>query len=179
MSAREHHLSPRAQVIYHQMMQRVSEQLGKDDSVTSARLDQEIQDALNGQRTPDGLTEEELTLLGRYMKDDLEYLLYERKDSLGELREWLQLDMSLLEHELADKLLSVADQTRIDNLELLQKLENEDAGYFLVGELATEGTLRCASCGHMVCLTEPTTVEPCTACQSHYFQRVTRLPDES
>ncbi|KXS49934.1 MAG: hypothetical protein AWU57_5089, partial [Marinobacter sp. T13-3] len=89
------------------------------------------------------------------------------------LKEWLQLDLSLLEHRLAERLLSVADQTLVDTLELRQKLENEDIGHYISGDVATAGMFHCLNCGHMVCLTKTSHLHPCDACGSHYFERVT------
>ena len=89
------------------------------------------------------------------------------------LGEWLQLDIALLEHTLADRLLSVADQTLVDTLELKQKLENQDVSHYISGEVATAGMFRCMNCSHMLCLTKTSHLHPCEACGSHYFERVT------
>ena len=95
-------------------------------------------------------------------------------DETGEgLKEWLQLDLSLLERQLADSLLSVADRTLVDTLELQQKLDNDDAGHYISGEVATAGMFRCLNCSHMLCLTRTSHLQPCEACGSHYYERVT------
>lgn len=66
------------------------------------------------------MTKDEISLLGTYLQRDLEHLIH-FVDETGEgLAEWLQLDLSLLEHRLTERLLSVADQTLVDTLALKQ-----------------------------------------------------------
>ncbi|MDX1818275.1 MAG: zinc ribbon-containing protein [Marinobacter sp.] len=167
------HLSGKALEAYDRMLERVQSGLRQVQQTSLKTLDQEIQDAVEFEYELEEMTREEADLLGAYLKRDLEHLLH-FVDETGEgLKEWLQLDMSLLEHQLTDSLLSVADQTLIDNLELRQKLENEDAGHYISGEVATAGMFRCLNCGHMRCLTATSHLEPCEACGSHYYERVT------
>ena len=90
----------------------------------------------------------------------------------GSAGDWLRIDLALVERQLLDLLFSIADKTRLETLELDQKIHHGPSQY-ISGEIATAGVLRCLECDHMLSLTETTRLEPCSACGSHYFERVT------
>lgn len=167
------HLSGKALEVYDRMLERVQTRMKELQETSLDTLEEEIQKAVEFEYELEEMTREEADLLGAYLERDLKHLMH-FVDETGEgLKEWLQLDISLLEHQLADRLLSVADQTLVDNLELRQKLENDDAGHYISGEVATAGMFRCLNCSHMRCLTATSHLEPCEACGSHYYERVT------
>lgn len=167
------HLSEKALEAYDRMLERVQGRLKQMQETSLQTLEEEVQRAVEFEYELEELTREEADLLGAYLQRDLEHLLHFVEETGEGLREWLQLDLSLLENTLADRLLSVADQTLVDTLELKQKLENEYAGHYISGEVATAGMFRCMNCSHMVCLTRTSHLHPCDACGSHYFERVT------
>jgi len=167
------HLSGKALEVYDRMLERVQTRMKELQETSLDTLEEEIQKAVEFEYELEEMTREEADLLGAYLERDLKHLMH-FVDETGEgLKEWLQLDISLLEHQLADSLLSVADQTLVDTLELRQKLENDDAGHYISGEVATAGMFRCLNCSHMRCLTATSHLEPCEACGSHYYERVT------
>ncbi|WP_286220351.1 zinc ribbon-containing protein [Marinobacter apostichopi] len=167
------HLSGKALEVYDRMLERVQGRLKLVQETSLDTLEEEIKNAIEFEYELEEMTREEADLLGAYLQRDLAHLMH-FVDETGEgLTEWLQLDISLLEHQLADRLLSVADQTRVDTLELNQKLENDNAGHYISGEVATAGMFRCLNCSHMRCLTATSHLEPCDACGSHYYERVT------
>lgn len=168
-----HHLSGKALEVYDRMLERVQTRLNEMQETTLDTLREEVDKAVEVEYELEEMTREEADLLGAYLKRDLEHLLH-FVDETGEgLKEWLQLDIALLEHQLADMLFSVADKTRLDTLELNQKLENRDVSQYISGEVATAGVFKCLNCGHMRCLTATSHIEPCEACGSHYYERVT------
>ncbi|HET8849917.1 MAG TPA: zinc ribbon-containing protein [Marinobacter sp.] len=167
------HLSGQALEAYDRMLERVQRRLNELQETSLQTLGQEVRKAVEVEYELERMTREEADLLGAYLQRDLEHLLHFVEETGEGLGEWLQLDISLLEQTLAERLLSVADQTLIDNLELRQKLDNEDVGHYISGEVATAGMFRCLNCSHMVCLTKTSHLHPCEACNSHYFERVT------
>ncbi|MBW4933876.1 zinc ribbon-containing protein [Marinobacter sp. F4206] len=167
------HLSGKALEVYNRMLERVQAGLRQTQDASLETLEEEIRKAIEFEYELEEMTREEADLLGAYLQRDLEHLLHFVEETGEGLTEWLQLDISLLEHQLADQLLSVADQTLVDTLELRQKLENDDAGHYISGEIATAGMFRCLNCSHMRCLTATSHLEPCEACGSHYYERVT------
>ncbi|WP_273204837.1 zinc ribbon-containing protein [Marinobacter subterrani] len=167
------HLSGKALEVYDRMLERVQLRLSELQKTSLKTLEDEVRKAVEFEYELEEMSREEADLLGAYLQRDLEHLMH-FVDETGEgLGEWLQLDIALLEHQLAGKLLSVADQTLVDTLELKQKLENQEAGQYISGEVATAGMFQCLNCGHMRCLTATSHLEPCEACGSHYYERVT------
>ncbi|NVD34931.1 zinc ribbon-containing protein [Marinobacter lutaoensis] len=171
--SQRNHLSGKALEAYDRMLERVQQRLREARETSLQTLEEEIQKAVEFEYELEEMTREEADLLGAYLERDLRHLLH-FVDETGEgLKEWLQLDLSLLERQLADSLLSVADRTLVDTLELQQKLDNDDAGHYISGEVATAGMFRCLNCSHMLCLTRTSHLQPCEACGSHYYERVT------
>jgi hypothetical protein len=167
------HLSGRALEVYDRMLERVQARLKQMPDATVQALEEEVSNAVEFEYELEEMTREEIDLLGAYLKRDLEHLLQFVEETGEGLAEWLQLDISLLEQQLADRLLSVADQTLVDTLTLQHKLDNQGAGSYIAGEVATAGMFQCLNCGHMRCLTATSHLEICDACGSHYYERVT------
>lgn len=167
------HLSGKALEVYDRMLERVQTRLRDLQETSLQTLEEEVQKAVEVEYELEEMTREEADLLGAYLQRDLQHLLHFVEETGEGLKEWLQLDLSLLEQTLADRLLSVADQTLVGTLELNQKLENQDISHYISGEVATAGMFRCLNCSHMLCLTKTSLLHPCEACGSHYFERVT------
>ncbi|SOB78397.1 Zinc-ribbon containing domain-containing protein [Marinobacter sp. LV10R510-11A] len=167
------HLSGKALEAYDRMLEQVQSRLRAMQDTTLETLEGEVDNAIEAEQELKEMTKDEISLLGTYLQRDLEHLIH-FVDETGEgLAEWLQLDLSLLEHRLSERLLSVADQTLVDTLALKQKLESHDAGQYIAGEVATAGMFQCLNCEHMLCLTSTSHLEPCEACGSQYYKRVT------
>ncbi len=184
MTERDHkpqpqQLSDQALDAYDRMLERVESRLAETGDRTLETLRTEIDEAVEYETELRRLSRDEASLLAAYLRRDLEHLVTFVGGTGGGLREWLQLDLSLLEYRLQDLLFSIADKTRLDTLELDQKLDNQDAVHYMTGELATAGMFRCLNCGHMKCLTATSQLDPCEACESHYFERVTGQWPES
>lgn len=171
--SQRNHLSGKALEAYDRMLERVQQRLREARETSLQTLEEEIQKAVEFEYELEEMTREEADLLGAYLERDLRHLLHFVDETGKGLKEWLQLDLSLLERQLADSLLSVADRTLVDTLELQQKLDNDDAGHYISGEVATAGMFRCLNCSHMLCLTRTSHLQPCEACGSHYYERVT------
>jgi hypothetical protein len=171
-------LSPEAVQVYDRMLARVEERLADAENRTWETLKREIDDAVEFEEGFQRLTREEASLLGAYLRRDLSHMVQFVNETGEGVREWLRLDLSLVEQRLLELLLSIADNTRVDSVELEQRITH-GPGQYMSGEVATAGVLRCLECRHALCLTETTHLEPCHHCQSHYFERVTgRWPHE-
>lgn len=174
MSEQErNHLSGKALEAYDRMLERVQARLNDMEETTGDTLKEEIERAVEFEAELAEMTRNEADLLGAYLQRDLEHLLHFVEETGEGLSEWLQLDISMLEHQLANVLFSVADKTRLETLELSQKLENQEPSQYISGEVATAGMFKCLNCGHMRCLTATNHLKPCDACGSHYYERVT------
>lgn len=172
--------SGQALKVYNRMLERVESRLREVEHTSLDELRREIDNAVEYEVELEEMTRDEIALLAAYLRRDLEHLMnYFGEDTEGSLADWLRLDLSLIERQLSDLLFTIADKTLVDNLELDQKIHNEEGGHYISGEIATAGVLRCLACGHMRCLTRTSHIEPCEACNSHYFERVTaRWPPE-
>ena len=172
-STERKHFNGTALKVYDRMLERVESRLKMLEEQTLDTLREEIQEAVEFEYEVEELTKEEVALLGAYLKRDLEHLLHFVEGTGEGVAEWLKTDLALIEQSLLELLFSIADKTRLDTLELDQKLHSTSSEY-ISGEVATAGTLRCLNCGHLVCLTETSHIKPCDACNSHYFERITR-----
>lgn len=171
-------LSDGAENAYNRMLERVESRLAEAEERTWEQLQQEIEEAVEFEQEVAELTRDELNLLAAYLRRDLSHLLGFVSSTGDGVAEWLRTDLEWIEDWLVERLLSIADPTRLDTLELQQKLQNTDADHYFAGELAMAGVLRCLNCGHMRTLAETTRLEPCERCESHYFERVTaHTPD--
>ncbi|XOZ34952.1 zinc ribbon-containing protein [Halomonadaceae bacterium KBTZ08] len=171
-------LSDGAEKSYNRMLERVESRLAEAEERTWEQLQQEIEEAVEFEQEVTELTRDELNLLSTYLRRDLSHLLGFVSGTGDGVAEWLRVDLELIEDWLVDRLLSIADPTRLDTLELQQKLQDTDPDHYFAGELAMAGVLRCLNCGRMRTLAETTRLEPCEWCESHYFERVTaHTPD--
>ncbi|MFE8072140.1 zinc ribbon-containing protein [Marinobacteraceae bacterium S3BR75-40.1] len=165
-------MGPEAEKAYNRMLERVESRLADAEDQTWDTVKKEIDEAVTVEQGLARLTREEIDLLAAYLRRDLQHMVGFIKETGSGVREWLRLDLDLIEHRLAELLLGIADKTQVDTLELDQRIHH-DVGQYMTGEIATAGVLRCLQCGHMVCLTDTLRLEPCHECQSHYFERVT------
>ncbi|WP_165855450.1 zinc ribbon-containing protein [Marinobacter sp. JSM 1782161] len=164
--------------VYNRMLERVVAQLNQVERKSWDALRESVDEAVEFENELEEMTREEVDLLAAYVKRDVGHLMHFVEETGEGVGEWLRLDLALIERQLLDLLFSVADRTRLDTLELDHKLHH-DPGQYIAGEIATAGVLRCVACGHMVCLVETSHIQPCDACNSHYFERVTaRWPHE-
>lgn len=104
------HLSGKALEAYDRMLEQVQSRLRTMQDTTLETLEGEVDNAIEAEQDLKEMTKDEISLLGTYLQRDLEHLIH-FVDETGEgLAEWLQLDMSLLEQRLTERLLSVADR---------------------------------------------------------------------
>ncbi|WP_166254142.1 zinc ribbon-containing protein [Marinobacter salicampi] len=179
MTESRNEFSGQALKVYNRMLERVETRLRELERTSMDQLRREIDNAVEHEIELGELSRDEISLLATYLRRDLQHLMNYMEDTGDSVGEWLRLDLSLIERQLSDLLFSIADKTQLDNLELDQKLHNDETGHYISGEVATAGVLRCLACGHMRCLTETSHIEPCEACNSHYFERITaRWPHE-
>lgn len=171
-------LRPEAVQAYDRMLARIERRLAEAETRTWDGLKAEIDEAVEFEEGVERLSKDEASLLGAYLRRDLGHLVQYVNETGEGVGDWLRLDLDLVEHQLLELLLSIADKTQVDALELEQRISHSP-GQYMSGEIATAGVLKCLDCGHTLCLTETTHLQPCHHCASHYFERVTgRWPAE-
>ncbi|WP_020409695.1 zinc ribbon-containing protein [Hahella ganghwensis] len=172
-------LSKNAVEAHGKVLDRLEKSLADAEVSTWEGLKDEIENAVEFEQGVARLTREEWDLIKAYIKRDLEGLSRFVAETGSGLKEWLRMDMDLLEQKLRRTLLSIADKTRVEQANLDHRL-NHDPGTYMAGEIAIPGMLQCIQCDKMVCLVETTHIEPCHRCDGIYFHRVTsRWPPQS
>ncbi len=155
---------------YNQMMRRVKETLGKAEKAAEPRLRQAIEAAEEKAVELGELSREEAVQIGDYLRRDLqdagEYLA---GDEAQELKDWLRIDLNLIENQLFDMFLSVADQAKLDMLEFQEQLA--EATEYRTGEITGPGLLACMDCGEELHFHETGHIPPCPKCRGTYFIR--------
>ncbi len=117
------------------------------------------------------LTREEADQVSQYVRRDLhdagEYLSRTGR----ELREWAQIDLSMVEHGLIDLFVRAADRTRLE-MEAFNR-ELKAGPVYRSGEMTGPGTLRCKNCGQLMHFHEPGHIPPCPRCHGTEYLRHT------
>jgi len=115
------------------MLARVEGRLADAEHRTWERLQQEIDDAVEFEQDVAELTNEEIHLLRAYLRRDLSHLLGFISSTGEGVREWLMRDLEWFEDRVLHLLFSIADPTRLDTLELQQKLADSDSEHYFTG----------------------------------------------
>jgi len=155
---------------YNVMMLRVSESLTKATHEAGPKLRQAIAAAEEKAVELGELTREESLKVGDYLRRDIqdagEYLAAPEGE---ELADWLRFDAKLIETELFDKLLSVADQAKLDMLDFEEQLA--EAAQYRSGEITGPGTLVCDECGEVLHFHKTAHIPPCPKCHGTSYSR--------
>lgn len=155
---------------YNVMMLRVSETLANVTHAAGPKLRHAIEAAEEKAVELGELTREDALKIGDYLRRDLqdagEYLVSPEGE---ELADWLRFDIKLIESELFDKLLSVADQAKLDMLNFEERLI--EASTYRCGEITGPGTLVCDECGEMLHFHTTGHIPPCPKCHGNRYSR--------
>lgn len=133
-------------------------------------LQEKIEEAVEVELAAEELTRDEMDLLGAYLKRDLKQLGFYAHETGEGIAAWLNFDLNVLENTLAQQLVKLADQTRIEQERLREQLANADDEY-LAGEIAAAGTFVCQACHHALQARETVVLEPCEACGATLYRR--------
>lgn len=155
---------------YNQMMIRVSESLSKATSAAGPIVTKAIEAAEDKAVELEELTREEAVKIGEYLRRDLqdagEYLVSPEAE---ELKDWLRFDIELIEKQLFEMFLKVADRTKLDMLDFEEKLA--EANEYHTGQITGPGTLVCDSCGELLHFHQAGHIPPCPKCHHTEYSR--------
>lgn len=156
--------------VYNRLLERVYQSVGQAENQSWPFIKKKIEEAAEVELAAEEMTREELGLLQAYLQRDLrEAGGWLHKTGEG-LAQWLNFDLQALEHTVVERLFGLADQTRVDQTELQQRLDHGPEDY-LVGEVAAAGQFRCLECGALAQLEQTSVLEDCHQCGSGYFHR--------
>jgi len=155
---------------YNLMMHRVSETLSKATDAAGPILHKAIEAAEEKAVELEELTREEAVKIGDYLRRDLqdagEYLA---GPEAQELKNWLRFDIELIENQLLEMFLKVADRAKLDMLDFEEKLI--EANEYHTGQITGPGTLVCNSCGEVLHFHAAGHIPPCPKCRHTEFVR--------
>lgn len=133
-------------------------------------IEQQIEEAVAIEQAAEDLTADEASLLAAYLRRDLRSLGHTLHEVGATLAQWLRFDLDVLERAVSERLLAVADRSRIDYELLREQLDHGEAQY-LSGEVTVAGTLRCMECGTEQQLETSAIIRPCSGCAGLVFER--------
>jgi Zn finger protein HypA/HybF involved in hydrogenase expression len=79
------------------------------------------------------------------------------------------MDLQLVENWIWDRFASVADQTRLEWVELQHTLAERER--YHTGEIAAPGALTCDNCGAELHFEKPGHIPPCPKCSGTLYRR--------
>jgi len=120
----------------------------------------------------DELTREEAEEIADYLKRDFHEAAHYLADTGHELRDWLHLDIGLIEQSLLELISSVADKTQIE----LKQIEQQArlASEYHTGQITGPGSLKCIECGEVLHFKQTGHIPPCPKCRHSVFIRKSR-----
>lgn len=155
---------------YNQMMIRVSEALTKAEKATEPLLHKAIDVAEERAVELGEVTREEAIKIGEFLRRDLQDAgKYLASDEAQELKDWLRFDIELIENQLLEMLLSVADRAKLDMLDFEEQLA--EAMEYRTGQITGPGTLNCMDCGKLLHFHATGHIPPCPKCRGTYYVR--------
>jgi len=157
--------------LYNRVLDRLQESLEKAELNSWDYLQEKIEEAVELELAAEEMTRDEMDLLTAYLKRDLKQLGYYAHETGEGIAAWLNFDLNILEKTVMDKLLALADQTRIDQERLREQLANEEDEY-VAGEVAAAGTFQCQACAQNQRLLQTDILNACESCGATLFKRI-------
>ncbi|WP_286236779.1 zinc ribbon-containing protein [Neptuniibacter halophilus] len=171
MTQKTENQSKLASADYDRVLLRLTKDLQASEAGSWDLLQEKIHDAVELELAAEDMTRDELDLLKAYLARDLKKLGFYAHETSAGIAAWLRFDLDVLEQRFVEQLRLIADQTRIGQEQLRERLEHDEDQY-LAGELATVGTLECLNCGCERVLTRTEKLESCERCGQGYYKRV-------
>lgn len=154
---------------YEQMLERAVKDARQRELKTERRLHQLIHDARDKAVELGELTQNEADRVAKYLARDLSDVKVFLNETGKEIKDWLGFETSLLESEIGNLLLEVADDTTVDLI--LLKAMSQDEEHYLINQISGPGTLICDGCGEKLKLRRTTKLSACQKCGSDSFHR--------
>ncbi len=155
--------------VYEKLYENIVKGIRNAEEKSTAALHKIIEDARDTAVELGEVSKEEAEKLGDYLKRDLSDVIEHASKTGGELKDWLGFETTLLETEILDKLLDVADPTTVELFKL--KLESRPTPTYHTGEITGPGTLTCDKCGEKIHFYRAGKIPPCPKCHETLFHR--------
>ncbi len=155
--------------IYEKMYEHTVDNFHKVEHKTEELAHKLVDEAKENAIKLEKLSQKEADDLARYLKRDLSDTATYLSKSGNELKGWLGYETTLLENELLDLLLKVADETTVKLLQLRDSVQS--LSDYTSGEITGPGTLICDECGEKIYFYKAGVIPACSKCYSTKFHR--------
>ncbi len=154
---------------YERMLERVRQAVAEAGEGIKPKID-ELVDAAAEKATELGeLTREEAEKIAEYLKRDLHSAAsFLHSDEAKELKDWLRMDLELIEARILDALSLLVDPTEVEWILLAERARLAE---WHTGEITGPGVLVCVNCGEELHFTKPGHIPPCPKCKGTVFRR--------
>ncbi|HHJ20785.1 MAG TPA: hypothetical protein ENJ84_13325 [Gammaproteobacteria bacterium] len=157
---------------YEKIAHRVHELLAKTTTYTGNELKNALLTAQDEVVALKQLTQAEAEQIGAWIKRDLHGMAQSIATTKEEAKEWLPIEIHAEEHYLYDQLMSVADKTTLELLELKEQAELAPFEAWHTGEVTSPGILKCTKCGEQLHFEKTGHIPPCPKCHHSEFVRI-------
>jgi len=155
--------------IYENMYEHAVDNFHKIEDKTEELAHKLIEEAKENAIKLEKLTQKEADDLARYIKRDLSDAATYFSNSGKDLKGWLGYETVLLENEVLDLLLKVADKSTVKLLQLKDSVAPIPNYYS--GEITGPGTLICDECGEIYYFYKADKIPACSNCYNTKFHR--------
>lgn len=156
---------------YDQMLERTKEFIGEASKEAQPHLKKAMAYAKEKAIELGELTREEAEDVAKYLQRDVQDAAKFLGEHGDEIKDWLRLDLLLIENKLLDMFSQVVDKTR---LELDRIAMEADAQGWHTGQITGIGTLQCLKCGEQLHFHKTGRIPPCPKCSHTEFNRISR-----
>jgi NADH pyrophosphatase NudC (nudix superfamily) len=162
---------------YNRMLQKLSTDLDALPDRSGVVLKDLLESARSDALATGQLTKEEADTVTDYLRRDLHDLGRFLGKGTPDWRDWLRMDIAMIEAGLLNALSSVADQTKVELAELAAQAYR--VGEWHTGEVTGPGELTCLACGGTIHLSNAGRIPPCPHCRNTRFHRGGPAPEGS
>ena len=164
---------------YHNMAERLAERLHGVEELTREAFHEVLSSLRDESVSLKELTKTEAQQVADWLKRDFHAVTQGAKKTREEFREWFPFEVKVEESYLWEKIMSAADKTTVDLLELKEEAMLADFELWRTGEVTAPGILECTKCGEQLHFDRTGHIPPCPKCKNTTFARVPRRPTES
>jgi DNA-directed RNA polymerase subunit RPC12/RpoP len=167
----------RLEQAYNGMLQKLSTELEALPDRSAVVLNDLLESARSEVLANGQLTTEEADTVTDYLRRDLHDLGTFLGKGTSDWRDWLRMDIAMIEAGLLNALSSVADRTKVELAELAARAYR--VGEWHTGEITGPGELTCLECEGTVHLSKVGRIPPCPHCRHTRFHRGGPAPEGS
>lgn len=155
---------------YKDMMEKLHQLVDKAQHDVTPRILHALEAAKDNAVKVGELTREEAEKVGDYVIRDLHDAADFLEENRAEFKDWISLEVDLIEDKILDSLPPLIDETRLALEQLKQRADT--MGEWHTGEIASPGAFECKQCGKKIELHKTGHIPPCASCKGTIFKRL-------